>query len=107
MSVYLHLFHGRNSVDEDMDDWGFDGPVIGPLDYVHVTYMCDVKAACSYAVALEFFPREAATHLKYADINDREPEDHKIDLHWQVVEGLLEYRGQYFGDFSVSTSESG
>src|SRR3546814_15424074 len=38
VSVYLHLFHGRNSPDQDMDDWGFDGPTIGPPDYVHTTY---------------------------------------------------------------------
>lgn len=41
--VYIHLFHGRNNVDEAMDDWGFDGPVLGPLPYVHVTYMSDIK----------------------------------------------------------------
>lgn len=27
-SVILHLYHGRNTPDEDMDDWGFGGPRI-------------------------------------------------------------------------------
>ena len=28
--VYLHLFHGRNDVAEEMEGWGFDGPTLGP-----------------------------------------------------------------------------
>jgi hypothetical protein len=41
--MYLTLHHGRLSKDEDMDDWGFDGPIIGPLQYLHVTYCSDIK----------------------------------------------------------------
>jgi hypothetical protein len=41
--MYVALFHGRDDPDTDMDDWGFDGPVIGPLEYVHTTYAADVK----------------------------------------------------------------
>jgi len=41
--IYIHLFHGRDNVDEAMDDWGFDGPVLGPLPYVHITYMSEIK----------------------------------------------------------------
>ena len=37
-NLYIKLFHGRKTKEEDMDDWGFDGPVIGPLPYVHTTY---------------------------------------------------------------------
>lgn len=37
MSVYLYLFHGRATPDEDVEDWGCEGPAIGPLDYVHTT----------------------------------------------------------------------
>jgi len=29
--LYLQLSHGRDSMEEDMDDWGFEGPYIGPL----------------------------------------------------------------------------
>jgi hypothetical protein len=43
MPVYLHLFHGRKSPDEQLDDWGEDGPVLGPLKYVHTTYARDLK----------------------------------------------------------------
>ncbi|GEM_PF-912660 len=45
--LYLHLYHGRKDPDEDLEDWGSDGPVIGPLAYVHTTYMCDIKFAAA------------------------------------------------------------
>jgi hypothetical protein len=37
--LYLRLYHGRATPDEQMEDWGSDGPVIGPLASIHVTYM--------------------------------------------------------------------
>jgi hypothetical protein len=37
--TYLKLLHGRNRVDENLDDWGFEGPTFGPLDWFHVTYL--------------------------------------------------------------------
>lgn len=30
-ALYLHPWHGRNAPDEQLHDWGFDGPMIGPL----------------------------------------------------------------------------
>ena len=36
--VYLELFNGRNSPDEQMEDWGTEGPVVGPFRFVHT--MC-------------------------------------------------------------------
>lgn len=41
--LYLGLFHGRKAPNEELDDWGFGGPVIGPLEYVHTTYSNEVK----------------------------------------------------------------
>ena len=29
--MYLRLYHGRVDPDQEMDDWGFDGPTFGPL----------------------------------------------------------------------------
>lgn len=43
MSIYIQLFHGHHTPDEQLDDWGFDGPVIGPFPWYHITYGCDVK----------------------------------------------------------------
>ena len=41
--LYIRLFHGRNHKDEDLDDWGFDGPIFGPYDFVHTTYACHIR----------------------------------------------------------------
>lgn len=41
--VYLELFHGRRSLDQDMDDWGLEGPILGPFDWVHTTYGSEIK----------------------------------------------------------------
>ena len=30
--VYLHLFHGRAEPDQSLDDWGEQGPVLGPFE---------------------------------------------------------------------------
>lgn len=30
-NLYVKLFHGRNHPGDDLDDWGFAGPVIGPV----------------------------------------------------------------------------
>lgn len=36
--LYLTLFHGRDTPEEEMDDWGYDGPIIGPFKWCHITY---------------------------------------------------------------------
>jgi hypothetical protein len=41
--VYLQLFHGRKTPDEQMSGWGTEGPVLGPFPFVHSTYGTDIK----------------------------------------------------------------
>jgi hypothetical protein len=36
--LYIRLFHGRVDPEQDMDDWGSDGPIFGPYHFVHTTY---------------------------------------------------------------------
>lgn len=72
--VYIHLFHGRNSIDEDMDDWGFDGPLFGPFTHVQSTYGSTVKAW-----------------------NNVSGNDAFLD----VVKGCVYYDGKYYGDFTT------
>ncbi len=43
--MYLALFHGRESPDEPMDCWGFNGPLIGPILWCGTTYAMDIKIA--------------------------------------------------------------
>lgn len=37
--MYLKLLHGRTAIDETMNDWGPDGPWIGPLRWFHCSYL--------------------------------------------------------------------
>jgi len=42
--VKIHFYHGRKDPDEQMENWGFDGPTIGPFDAVIFTYLTDIRA---------------------------------------------------------------
>ena len=42
-AVYLHLFHGRDTDEEQPEDWGYAGPSLGPLRYVHGTYSATLR----------------------------------------------------------------
>ena len=41
--LYLRLFHGRVNPNQDMNNWGSDGPILGPYNYVHTTYNSFVR----------------------------------------------------------------
>jgi len=84
MGVYLHLFHGRNSPDQDMDDWGFDGPTIGPLDYVHTTYGDNIKIRFTYPI----------------DASELGLEQEEM---FNLVGDCFPFEGKFYGDFSVFT----
>lgn len=103
--VYLHLFHGRDAVDQDMEDWGFDGPTIGPLRYVHLTYLSDPKIAADEEVIRRFFPDYAAEYdafaLKHSNSNCPFWEEHTME----TSNDLIKYAGKFYGDFSVFTED--
>lgn len=40
--TYFRLFHGRNTTDENLQDWGFDGPY-WEVEFVHIPYMSEVQ----------------------------------------------------------------
>lgn len=71
--VALELFHGRRAPNEQLSDWGTQGPVF-LVDYVHVTYQGDIKLG---------IPEPAG------------------DGDLRYVEDLLFYDGVYYGDWSV------
>jgi len=75
--VYIRLFHGRTNPKQNMDDWGSDGPVFGPYQFVHATY---------------------AYHLKLG-----RPDGDYDEIF--VYEDMLYYGGVYYGDWSVFDAE--
>lgn len=73
--IYLELFHGRKTKEEQLDNWGETGPVFGPLVFIHTTYKHDV--------AIRLVGHNEDSH----------------DLH--VIGDLLYYDGMYYGDWSA------
>ena len=71
----VRLFHGRKHPDEQLDDWGFDGPCIGPVSSVHLTYL----------------------NLRIAP-----DDDECVDI--PRVDDLLFYDGGYFGDVAIESA---
>ncbi len=71
--LYLRLFHGRSDPAEQLDDWGSDGPVFGPYQFVHTTYTYHVKLG--------------------------KPDGTFDEL--SVFDDMLYYGGVYYGDWSV------
>ena len=82
--LYLGLFHGRHAPREQMNEWGFDGPTIGPLKWCHTTYAFDIK--------IEF--EDAADAVDYFGV-----EQGQFEL--DVNGDLLVFGGMYYGDWTV------
>lgn len=83
--MYLALLHGRDSVAEVMEFWGFDGPMIGPLIGYHTTYSDHIRIGFQTSEeAKRFFP----------DTDDR-----WVDLTFE--KNLLKYDGKFYGDWTV------
>ena len=78
--LFLELFHGRPTPDETMEDWGEEGPVFGPFQYVHITYGEHIKMG-----------------LMPNDLNE------VADLYCN--QGLIYYNGLYYGDCSVFSGQ--
>jgi hypothetical protein len=72
--MFLHLFHGRTTKDEELNGWGEDGPVL-QIEGLHVTY---------------------ANHVR---VGVNGPYEDWFDLCF--VEDLLYYDGMLYGDWSV------
>ncbi len=77
--LYIRLFHGRTGPKQDMDEWGSDGPVFGPYEFVHTTYTSFVRLGRRDGICDEM-------HVLEKD--------------------MLYYDGVYYGDWSVFTDET-
>ena len=75
--LYIRLFHGRCDPQEEMNDWGTDGPVFGPYKFVHTTYK------------------------NYIRLNNLEDNCEELYL----SEDMLFYDDMYYGDWSVMSEE--
>lgn len=73
----LRLFHGRDIPEEELDDWGQEGPVF-LIDTFHWTYG---------------FP--------HAEIIDPRQENEMVYFSFRVVEDMILFNDVYYGDFII------
>jgi len=72
--LYLRLYHGRKDPEQDMEEWGFNGPTFGPLSAVVMTYLATIR------------------------IHGVQTCD---ELWLETREAMVLWNGTYFGDFEV------
>lgn len=81
--VYLQLLHGRKKPDEELEDWGFNGPLIGPLQFCHTTYNTTVN--------LGFENGESTGPMMGRD-------------GFGFIDDLLYFDGSYYGDWEIQVA---
>jgi hypothetical protein len=82
--VYLELYHGRKHPDEDLEDWGSQGPVLGPLNHVVTTYLHTIRL------------------LRYTDENGKTlTGDECVECFMAVYDDMIYYDGVFYGDWAV------
>ena len=101
-ALYLRLFHGRSDPAANLDDWGDGGPVIGPLAYVHTTYMCDVKFAAPVDVMERFFPDVIADWRARGISSANGP---LCEWQFDILNDLIHHDGVFYGDWSVFSAD--
>ena len=84
--MYLALFHGRDGRREQMHQFGFAGPLLGPLLYCHTTYLSDIK--------ILFEEAEDAQLCCGSE---------EKDVILSVVDDMIHFENAYYGDWSVFT----
>jgi hypothetical protein len=92
----LKLLHGRKLHDEELNGWGFDGPTLLNVIYVHATYQT--------SFTIGFKDKEAAmkahylTHWPFAD---------DCVLHLLLADELVKTKDGYFGDWELQEDNFG
>ena len=84
--MYLKLLHGRTVADEELDDWGPDGPWIGPLKWFHCTYLSDI--------GIGFAGGEELTSQSYSV---------EIPSPIYLYQEMIYYDGMYYGSWELQS----
>jgi hypothetical protein len=85
MSIYIDLFHGPHHPEEQLDDWGFQGPILGPFPFFHMTYGNDIKIGDTDGIVV-------ASVL--------------LELPAQDKNGFIVFLGSHYGDISIFSEET-
>ncbi len=82
--LYLKLLHGRASPDCEMEDWGSDGPWIGPLESFHCIYSSEI----------------GMTFVGGEELSPMSPNETVVPPLY-VYGQLIYHDGIYYGDFEL------
>lgn len=82
--IYLKLLHGRTPADCLLEDWGDDGPWIGPLKWFHCTYLS--------TFSLGFSDGGEFLSTGY---------DHKMPNPIYFYNDMIYFDGVYYGDWEI------
>lgn len=83
--MYLHLFNGRPALDTDLgDDYGSDGPWIGPIEGIQGTFTTHLKVRCGDDIAERF-----GLDPKFPAI--------------PFVEDCLHHGGTFYSDYEITS----
>ncbi len=108
--LYLALFHGsygqdRLSRDKRFQDWGFNGPVIGPLRWVHTTYKYHVKFQFESEADAERYRPWLDDGVRWVGVDQElfvATEPSKADIAKGInCEDCIIFAGDAFGDWTV------
>lgn len=75
--MFLHLFHGRKTLTENMDDWGENGPHIGPI------------------VGYRYYNNT----ITVTGVED-------VSIKLSIIDGCIAFQNMYWGDWSVFLSDT-
>lgn len=89
--LYLGLYNGRRSKKEEVEDWGTDGPLIGPIETCHEVGGCELTLTLAKTADIK-------AHAKIAKIYNGFEMALPIDGGEYIKIGRI-----YYGDWSFFT----
>lgn len=95
MEMYLRLFHGRDSLDQEMEDWGFNGPVIGPLRFCHTAYFS--------TICIRFMKEE--DKRKFFGVDPQASRGFDCEVFLDIEGDCIKYQDKFYGDWSCFIRE--
>lgn len=91
--MYLYVYHGRSRPDEHLNDWGFCGPILGPLEAFVCTYMSSWRAIYK-------LPADASNAIRqYKGLKWWDEYANSVEI--EFVDDMLYLDGRFFGDWEL------
>lgn len=81
--MYFTLHHGRDDPQQEMNDMGYDGPIIGPIKWCHVTYCSTFNFGFVGSVEAGTGPSTVVS----------------------IIDDLVVFDGKYYGDWEFQLLE--